>query len=232
MHMHLVFFQVLDRQAFTEVIGGEVVPVGSRSPRPTRTRSGLEGHGAGQSRTQITRVIARFEDYTGLFPYHCHILEHEDHEMMRQFHDGNLVDGDGCSADCLVEDSLWVSGDAEGGSVDVTVDGVPLSVATVSGQTSNQVAAAIAAAIEADPTLSAAGVTAFASGDQVVTTGTIDSAVSSDPGLVLSSIPLVPVLSSWLAWWLLAAAIVGTGLFALAGSLNLFEASIGSRRSG
>jgi len=34
---------------------------------------------------EIVRVIARFEDYTGLYPYHCHILEHEDHEMMRQF---------------------------------------------------------------------------------------------------------------------------------------------------
>ena len=34
---------------------------------------------------QILRVIARFEDYKGRFAYHCHILEHEDHEMMRQF---------------------------------------------------------------------------------------------------------------------------------------------------
>ena len=34
---------------------------------------------------EITRVIARFEDYTGKFAYHCHVLEHEDHEMMRQF---------------------------------------------------------------------------------------------------------------------------------------------------
>ena len=32
-----------------------------------------------------TRVITRFEGFLGLFPYHCHILEHEDHEMMRQF---------------------------------------------------------------------------------------------------------------------------------------------------
>jgi hypothetical protein len=31
------------------------------------------------------RVIAQFNDYTGKYPYHCHILEHEDHEMMRQF---------------------------------------------------------------------------------------------------------------------------------------------------
>ena len=34
---------------------------------------------------EILRVIARFEDYTGQYAYHCHILEHEDHEMMRQF---------------------------------------------------------------------------------------------------------------------------------------------------
>jgi cysteine-rich repeat protein len=59
--------------------------------------------------------------YTGLFPYHCHILEHEDHEMMRQYEtstvcgdgipglpaeecdDGNTVAGDGCSPTCTVE---------------------------------------------------------------------------------------------------------------------------------
>jgi spore coat protein A len=38
MHMHLVAFQVLDRQDFT-VINGEVVPVGSRIPPDGRTRS-------------------------------------------------------------------------------------------------------------------------------------------------------------------------------------------------
>jgi spore coat protein A, manganese oxidase len=30
----------------------------------------------------VTRVIAKF-DLTGLYVWHCHILEHEDHEMMR-----------------------------------------------------------------------------------------------------------------------------------------------------
>ena len=33
----------------------------------------------------ITRVITRFEGFEGLYPYHCHIIDHEDHEMMRQF---------------------------------------------------------------------------------------------------------------------------------------------------
>jgi hypothetical protein len=34
---------------------------------------------------QVLRVICRFEDYTGKYPYHCHVLEHEEHDMMREF---------------------------------------------------------------------------------------------------------------------------------------------------
>ena len=30
------------------------------------------------------RVLMRFTDYTGLYLYHCHILEHEDSGMMRK----------------------------------------------------------------------------------------------------------------------------------------------------
>jgi spore coat protein A len=83
MHMHLVFFQVLDRQSFDEV-GGLVVPIGSPVPPPAREVGWKDTVRVGPN--EIVRVIARFEDYEGLFPYHCHILEHEDHEMMREFH--------------------------------------------------------------------------------------------------------------------------------------------------
>ena len=31
------------------------------------------------------RVLLRFEDFTGLFLYHCHMLEHEDIGMMRNY---------------------------------------------------------------------------------------------------------------------------------------------------
>jgi blue copper oxidase len=31
------------------------------------------------------RIIAKFEDYTGLYMYHCHILEHEDAGMLGWF---------------------------------------------------------------------------------------------------------------------------------------------------
>ena len=32
-----------------------------------------------------TRIVARFEDYTGLYMFHCHMLEHEDYMAMAQF---------------------------------------------------------------------------------------------------------------------------------------------------
>ncbi|HEX7342860.1 MAG TPA: multicopper oxidase domain-containing protein, partial [bacterium] len=33
----------------------------------------------------VNRIITRFQHYSGLYLWHCHILEHEDHEMMRPF---------------------------------------------------------------------------------------------------------------------------------------------------
>ena len=82
MHMHLVGFQVLDRQPFT-IVSNEVVTTGPRVAPPPNEVGWKDT--ARVDPNQILRVIARFEDYLGLFAYHCHILEHEDHEMMRQF---------------------------------------------------------------------------------------------------------------------------------------------------
>ena len=33
----------------------------------------------------ITRIIIPFEGFTGRYVWHCHILEHEDNEMMRPY---------------------------------------------------------------------------------------------------------------------------------------------------
>jgi spore coat protein A len=33
----------------------------------------------------VTRIIARFEGYPGKYVWHCHVLEHEDNEMMRPY---------------------------------------------------------------------------------------------------------------------------------------------------
>jgi len=101
MHIHLVMFQVLDRQSCQES-GGQCLPIGSPVPPPDHEKGWKDTVQVGPD--EIVRVIARFEDYEGLFSYHCHILEHEDHEMMRQFQavatvphcdDGIDNDGDG-----------------------------------------------------------------------------------------------------------------------------------------
>ena len=101
MHMHLVMFQVIDRQNMTKTPEGDFIPVDfAQSPDPREV--GWKDTVLVNPNEKV-RVIARFEDYTGRFPYHCHILEHEDYDMMRQFqvvlpgdlnHDGivNLVD--------------------------------------------------------------------------------------------------------------------------------------------
>ena len=85
MHMHLVQFQVLSRHLTKENEEGDLVPgrnlgvsANERGPKDT-VRVGPK---------EIVSVVARFpaeDKYNGFFPYHCHILEHEDHEMMRQY---------------------------------------------------------------------------------------------------------------------------------------------------
>jgi spore coat protein A len=88
MHMHLVFFQVLDKTP----LDGAGNPIG-----PPVAPDALEAGWKDTVRVnpnERVRVIARFDDYTGLYPYHCHILEHEDHEMMRQFQVDRPCDGD------------------------------------------------------------------------------------------------------------------------------------------
>jgi bilirubin oxidase len=95
-HVHQVQFQVVDRQP---------MDAGSRPPGPTPhhgrprhahrqpmdgARRPPESWETGRKDTviafpgEITRVKARFE-LPGLYVWHCHILEHEDNEMMRPY---------------------------------------------------------------------------------------------------------------------------------------------------
>lgn len=99
-HIHLVEFQVLDRQPFTgklvakpqkflhndtEIQGakleigaltGERLPPRAEERGPKDTVIALPG--------QVTRVIAHF-DREGIYVWHCHLLSHEDYDMMRPF---------------------------------------------------------------------------------------------------------------------------------------------------
>jgi hypothetical protein len=94
-------FQVLDRDGFTKAADGTIIPNGSPQA-PAAEESGWKDT-AMVAPNQLLRVIARFEDYKGKYPYHCHILEHEEHDMMRQFQtiacgDGVLDPTEACDA--------------------------------------------------------------------------------------------------------------------------------------
>jgi cysteine-rich repeat protein len=197
MHLHLVMFQILDRDGFTKGPGGEIIPNGNPQP-PLPQEAGWKDT-ALVDPNQILRVIARFEGPKGKYPYHCHILEHEEHEMMRQFQTIQCADGeidpteacddgakatlDGCNASCRAEEFVQLRGTAAGGSVSITVAGVLVTVTTAAGQTPAQVAAALAAAINANASLQALGVTATAQGARVITDGDVSSVNPADAGL-------------------------------------------------
>ena len=83
-HMHLVQFQVLDRSSF-DIVDGKVVPGSDRIP-PNPEEAGWKDT-ARVKPHELLRVIAKFgpDGYLGDYVVHCHMLEHEDNEMMRQF---------------------------------------------------------------------------------------------------------------------------------------------------
>jgi FtsP/CotA-like multicopper oxidase with cupredoxin domain len=99
-HLHLVQFQVVERIPFRELQFEEAVEAYIRDgkqgdpPDPMNFVSGdpipPEDNEMGWKDTMIaypghiTRVIATF-DLPGHYVWHCHILEHEDNEMMRPF---------------------------------------------------------------------------------------------------------------------------------------------------
>lgn len=101
------------------------------------------------------------------------------------------------------EQALAISGIATGGSFSVTIDGVIVLVATSAGQTAAAVASALAAAINADPTLAGQRIFGLASGSVLVTTGSIEAVVNLDVGLGGAAPPvLVPVMGSYGILWL------------------------------
>ena len=101
-HVHLVNFEILDRQGFTAdviqqpvlqhdgttgigyrleniALTGTPIPPGGVERAPKDVVTALPG--------QVTRIKMTF-DRPERYVWHCHILSHEDHEMMRPFHVG------------------------------------------------------------------------------------------------------------------------------------------------
>jgi hypothetical protein len=91
---------------------------------------------------------------------------------------------------------LTLAGTTDGGNVALIVSGVSIQVTTKGGASAAQVAVALAAAINANATLGAVGITATAAGGTVTTNGRIDSVTINDPGLEIQSPPqAIPALS-------------------------------------
>lgn len=85
-HLHLVRFQVLERQPFDidaynfdhrmRLLGAPVPPGAGEAGWKDTVQALPE---------MITRIIVRFEGYAGRYVWHCHVLEHAANEMMRPF---------------------------------------------------------------------------------------------------------------------------------------------------
>jgi spore coat protein A, manganese oxidase len=85
-HLHLVRFQILDRRRFEPFFyqtKGEIRYTGPVTP-PEPEESGWKDTVRADPR-MVTRIIVRFEGYAGRYVWHCHVLEHEDNEMMRPY---------------------------------------------------------------------------------------------------------------------------------------------------
>jgi len=90
-HIHLVQFRVIKRV----VTDAEMSPHGDLGQgavlKPERWENGYKDTVIVYP-GELTRVKARF-DTAGLFVWHCHILEHEDNEMMRPYRVGPAPSG-------------------------------------------------------------------------------------------------------------------------------------------
>ena len=92
-HVHLVQFQVMHRQRVDA--SGYVAESGSTDPakpiRPVEVPGEPEPPERGDKDTvavhpgEVVSIAAFFDGHMGRYMYHCHILEHEDHDMMRPF---------------------------------------------------------------------------------------------------------------------------------------------------
>jgi spore coat protein A len=85
-HLHMVRFQILDRRRFDAYDYTTAGKLRFTSPPipPDPTESGWKDTVRVNSHT-VTRIIVPFVGYPGRYVWHCHILEHEDNEMMRPY---------------------------------------------------------------------------------------------------------------------------------------------------
>ena len=97
-HVHLDAFQIIRRQpAAVEVPDGGITNTGTSAmvrvgqEVDDSIHHALDANELGLKDTvrvnanEVVDILVRFETFAGRFMYHCHILEHEDRDMMRPF---------------------------------------------------------------------------------------------------------------------------------------------------
>jgi spore coat protein A len=84
-HLHLVHFEILGRKEFTEEdfdeFGNYKFNLESLTP-PLNYEKGPKDVVRTEPK-QVTSIIMHFKEHYGDYVWHCHILEHEDYDMMR-----------------------------------------------------------------------------------------------------------------------------------------------------
>jgi spore coat protein A, manganese oxidase len=97
-HLHMVTMQLISRQKFMASIDEENGKPSNVKLVGVPNMPGPDEQGWKDTWVmypgEVTRVIAKF-DIEGLYVWHCHILSHEDHEMMRPYYVGPMDNEDG-----------------------------------------------------------------------------------------------------------------------------------------
>jgi spore coat protein A len=85
-HLHLVRFQILDRRKFDRFAyrNGQGLRYKGPPIAPEPNEAGWKDTVRADPGL-VTRISVRFEGFVGRYVWHCHIVEHEDNEMMRPY---------------------------------------------------------------------------------------------------------------------------------------------------
>jgi spore coat protein A len=90
-HIHEVLFQVVNRQPISVSEEEHRITVSGPARPPEPWESGLKDT-VNAYPGEVTRVRMRFES-EGNYVWHCHIVSHEDNEMMRPYRIGPVQAG-------------------------------------------------------------------------------------------------------------------------------------------
>ncbi len=86
MHLHLVQFQILERQSFDikKYQETQTIQFLGKARQPEKSEGGWKDT-VRVNPGEVTSIIVPFQGFTGKYVYHCHMLEHEDNDMMRPY---------------------------------------------------------------------------------------------------------------------------------------------------